>query len=78
MTSLYERDASVSPAEIAPYRSTKARQVGPAALTVDTRPAPVVAAIAPVIVRDGISYNELIVTASISVVAPQDDVAAGE
>lgn len=75
MTSLYERDASVPPAEIAPYRSTRSRQASPAALTVDARPAPVVAAIAPVVPRDEISYNELIVTASI--VAPQDDVASG-
>jgi len=77
VTSLYERDASVPPAEIALYRSTRLRQASAAVVPVDARPAPVVAAIVPVVPRDEISYNELIVTASISVVAPQGDVAAG-
>ena len=70
MTSLYERDTSVPPAEIAPYRSTKTRPVKPASLTV--------AAITPADVRDGTSYDELMVTSSISVVPAHVEVAAGE
>ena len=80
MTSLYERDASVPPAAIAPYRSTKTPQEAPPTLVVTAKPAHGASSTGSGTgsIRDEVSYNELIITASITVISSPEQITAME